>query len=643
MKKYVLLTLIFACFSVADARESLNDIPVSVTTVKLGDLPAMNRFLDMAEITPGLHQMDIVPSSSGAAVTVGSLRGLTKGVVLINGRRCPNRCRFEPDENAPDTRFLRVGGSAVVELERIDIANYHSSGNGGAILAEDTAELYVRDSVFEGNSAGGQGGAIYTFGQAFLSLKYSRLYYNTAEFFGDHIGVESEPSKFPVAFEGLGNMYYSFGGSTGIENPLGDLEIHSGSFFDESGINSTGGAWMLNSAFGPSGSSDPQSKEKYPSQVVEALCNDFGTGAFDSMGYNIASDDSCSLDQVTDLPDTDPMIAMNDEDLLAPLPGSPVIDSGPIDAMVMDGGPLAALPCGYRDSSGQGRPQDGNGDGVFECDRGAMDVTGGGEVVAGHSSVFFNPDRNGEGNYVEILENGRAIVYTFTYNPEGTGPAWFLGAGEVNGNSIILDDLFRPAGTSFGDEFDAAEIEFTPAGSMSMVFPDCQASAPGGNIAFTGDVGLGYEGLITRSTRLAHITGCGAETPDPNAGLSGSFFDPDRNGEGLIVEWLTNGDVLAVFFTYDTDGNQFWLFGQAAANGKSVTMNAIYPTVFTPWGRNYKPNDVSLEQWGTFTLTWTDCNTMTFQYSSTVGDFGAATRNYTRLSALAGTDCPAFP
>lgn len=642
MKKYLLLTFVFACFSVADARDSDLGSPVSVTIIEAGDLPEMNRFMDVAEITPGLHQMDIVPSSSGETVTFGSLRGPTKGLVLINGRRCPNRCRFEPDESTPDVRFIRLSGSAVVELDGVEVANYHSSGNGGAILVEDSAELYIRDSVFENNSAGGQGGAIYTFGKSFLSLAYSRLYYNTSGLYGDHIGVESEPSKFPVAFEGLGNMYYSFGGSTGFENPLGALEIHSSSFFDESGINSTGGAWMLNSVLGPSGGSDQRLESKSSSRV-EALCNDFGTGAFESMGYNIASDDSCSLDQATDLPDTDSMIAMNDEDLLEPLPGSPAIDSGPIDAMVMGGGPLAALPCGYRDFSGMGRPQDANGDGVFECDRGAMEVKGSGEVVAGHSSVFFNPDRNGEGNYVEILQGGRAIVYTFTYNPEGTGPAWFLGAGEVNGNSIILDDLFRPSGTSFGDGFDASQIEFTPAGSMSMVFPDCQASAPGGNIAFTGDVGLGYEGLITRSTRLAHITGCGVETPAPNAGLSGSFFDPARNGEGLIVEWLTNGDVLAVFFTYDTEGNQFWLFGQAAANGKSVTMNAIYPTAFTPWGRSYNPNDVSLDAWGTFTLSWIDCNTMTFQYSSTVGDFGAATRNYTRLSKLAGTDCPAFP
>jgi hypothetical protein len=373
------------------------------------------------------------------------------------------------------------------------------------------------------------------------------------------------------------------------------------------------------------------------------MCNDFGSGAFQSDGFNISSDDSCALTQQTDLPSTDPMIAINEEGLPILQPGSPAIDSGTRGLILVDGGPLASLPCGYRDIAGTARPQDANGDGVFECDRGAMEVMGAGEVVAGHSSVFYNPERNGEGSYVEILENGQAIVYTFSYNPQGTGPAWFLGVGDINGNSIILDDLLRPTGTPFGDEFDTTEIDFTEAGSMSMVFPDCQASAPGGNVAFTGDEDLGYEALITRSTRLANITGCGAETPVANAGLSGSFFDPARNGEGLIVEWLTNGDVLVVFFTYDTEGNQLWLFGQAPSNGKSVTLTASYPTSFTAWGRGFNADDVSLESWGTFTLTWTDCNTMTFDYNSTVEGYGAGTRNYTRLSTLAGVNCPAFP
>ena len=251
------------------------------------------------------------------------------------------------------------------------------------------------------------------------------------------------------------------------------------------------------------------------------------------------------------------------------------------------------MPCGYKDLLGTARPQDANGDGEFECDRGAVELQGQGEVLPQHSAVFYNPERNGEGNYVEILDNGLAVVYTFTYNPAGDGPAWFIGAGKYQDNQIVMDDLLRPVGARFGDGFDPADIDFTPAGSMSMVFSDCASSTPGGSIAYTGEEGLGFEGLLTRATRLSTILGCSDEVPSPNAGLSGSWYDPARNGEGLIIEWLSGDQVLAVFFTYDPDGNQFWVVGQGTADGNSVTMDALYPVAFTPWGRNFNADDIT--------------------------------------------------
>ena len=195
-----------------------------------------------------------------------------------------------------------------------------------------------------------------------------------------------------------------------------------------------------------------------------------------------------------------------------------------------------------------------------------------------------------------------------------------------------------------GDDFDKDEIDFTPIGGMSMVFPDCMAAAPGGNIAYSGDIELGYGGLISRATRLSNITGCGgiANPPNPKAGLSGSYYAPARNGEGIVVEWLDNGDVLVIFYTYDQNDNQFWVLGIATPDGNTVTMEALYPSAFTAWGRAFNPNDITLASWGTFTLTWTECNAVVFEYASTVPGFGSATRNYNRLTTLSGTACPEF-
>ena len=142
--------------------------------------------------------------------------------------------------------------------------------------------------------------------------------------------------------------------------------------------------------------------------------------------------------------------------------------------------------------------------------------------------------------------------------------------------------------------------------------------------------------------RLSHVVGCSKSTPAQNAGLSGSFYDWRRNGEGIIVQWLPNGQVLAIFFTYDLEGNQMWIFGTGPAEGKSVTIDAVYPTTFTTWGRNFDPDDVTLTPWGTFTLEYTHCDSVTFSYESSVPGYGSAVRYYNRLSRLMGLDCPEF-
>ena len=123
------------------------------------------------------------------------------------------------------------------------------------------------------------------------------------------------------------------------------------------------------------------------------------------------------------------------------------------------------------------------------------------------------------------LEGGRTVIYTFTYNPAGDGPAWFIGVGNVAGNSLVTEDMLRPEGTSWGDAFDTTDINFADWGGMSMVFPACAMGDAPGNVAFSGNEDGGFEPLITVAERLTDVLGCGPATdPHPNAGLSGSFL-----------------------------------------------------------------------------------------------------------------------
>ena len=261
-------------------------------------------------------------------------------------------------------------------------------------------------------------------------------------------------------------------------------------------------------------------------------------------------------------------------------------------------------------------------------------------LAPGHSAAFFNALRDGEGQLVEMLDAETAVVYTFSHRPDGSGAMWLIGVGSVQGKSILIDQLLRPTGTGFGNNFDASEVENSHAGSQSMVFSDCKSEPSGINVEFTGNPEIDLAALTTDAGRLSHILGCGSVTPHPHAGLSGSYYLPSRAGEGIVVQWLPGGQVLVYFFTYDLNNRQQWVIGIGQSDGTSVTMNALYASGNTTWGAGFNPDNVVLSPWGTFQLHWTECGRVQFSYNSIVNGYGSASREYIRLSTLWGTNCP---
>ena len=86
-------------------------------------------------------------------------------------------------------------------------------------------------------------------------------------------------------------------------------------------------------------------------------------------------------------------------------------------------------------------------------------------------------------------------------------------------------------------------------------------------------------GLLALSTATAAQIGKSDKTAFvPNAGLTGSWFNPDQNGHGFIFEFIDDTTVLPYWFTFDSDGNRTWLFGVADfAVPSSWELMAIIP------------------------------------------------------------------
>lgn len=89
------------------------------------------------------------------------------------------------------------------------------------------------------------------------------------------------------------------------------------------------------------------------------------------------------------------------------------------------------------------------------------------------SGLWHDPERESDGFVVEVNEDGRGVVYWFTYTADGTGEqAWMTGDGHFDGNTLHVDNLIQPRGGLFGEQFDSDMIERTHWGSLTLEFHD---------------------------------------------------------------------------------------------------------------------------------------------------------------------------
>ena len=141
---------------------------------------------------------------------------------------------------------------------------------------------------------------------------------------------------------------------------------------------------------------------------------------------------------------------------------------------------------------------------------------------------------------------------------------------------------------------------------------------------------------------------CFAQASITEGGVSGQWYNPTRDGEGLfveIVETANGGQQISVaWFTYDLDGFQMWLVGNIVLEGNptSVTIPVIV-TNGPKFGQDYDKADLNRLSWGTLTLTFPDCNSALLSYVSSAPGFGSGAINLTRLTSLTQVRCTNAP
>ena len=124
--------------------------------------------------------------------------------------------------------------------------------------------------------------------------------------------------------------------------------------------------------------------------------------------------------------------------------------------------------------------------------------------------------------------------------------------------------------------------------------------------------------------------------------FSGTWFAPERSGEGISLQVLDNGTALALWFTYPpagAAGQQAWIYAQdGRIEGDRVIFDAAITTRGPRFGADYNAASLQVVPWGTIELRFADCNTADLTYAGPAS-WGSGSRRLTRLTAYAELEC----
>lgn len=256
------------------------------------------------------------------------------------------------------------------------------------------------------------------------------------------------------------------------------------------------------------------------------------------------------------------------------------------------------------------------------------------DIQPGHAAMWIAPDRDGEGWVLEVLNDDLALMYWFTYDEQG-GQRWMISEGEIQDGQIVFPELLMPRGGVFGDGFDPDLIVNEVVGQAAMSFTDCDQ----GHFEYEA-FGQSESLTIQRLTRTDGLPcdGLANETTNFRARFSGSWFDPSHSGEGYVLQWMSSGAALLVWFTYDADGESYWMIDVGHPVGDELVFPEMLATRGARFGQDFVQEDVERYLWGELRLTL-GCEAGVASYSSIFPEFGSGQLNLRPLTRPNGIDC----
>jgi len=186
------------------------------------------------------------------------------------------------------------------------------------------------------------------------------------------------------------------------------------------------------------------------------------------------------------------------------------------------------------------------------------------------SGSWFNPDQNGHGFSVEVMDDGRSVIYWYVYD-HNRQPIFLLAIGE-NNESRIEAEVYYQDGMKFG-EFDGDDLNQVRWGSLIMDFQDCDHAV----LSYDSDMmhsGQVFGSGTIQLQRLAAIGGSACVENRLNANYMVALTDQGEVAAGQLLIFFDNFGVF--FTTSDVEGAAGWGEFVRTGNRFTFTGDAYY-------------------------------------------------------------------
>jgi len=257
------------------------------------------------------------------------------------------------------------------------------------------------------------------------------------------------------------------------------------------------------------------------------------------------------------------------------------------------------------------------------------------------TALYYDPNRNGEGFSLETLnQHGDFWLQWFTYNHNGE-PRWYVSAdGALATNGLATQNLYTVNGGVFGPEYNPDNTELAAFGQLEIIFDNIGGLQQRGYSKFTDpDSGAVFRFVIEPFTQAEGFVNTPNNTQDFHAAsLTGSWFDPDRNGEGFHVQILTDQTAVMQWFSFTPEGDKQWIVATGGMISYPTEDTALieftdaYTATGGVFGPDFNPNDIILEAWGNLQFELS-CDGGQVSYQAINPNYGNGSYPLIRLTA----------